>query len=68
MEKNLKQTPSNCLKVVLFGPESSGKTTLSRELASYYNTHWVEEYAREYLQNKWDQEKKICELEDIIPI
>ncbi|MBT3738665.1 MAG: ATP-binding protein, partial [Candidatus Marinimicrobia bacterium] len=53
---------------VLFGPESSGKTTLSRELASYYNTHWVEEYAREYLQNKWDQEKKICELEDIIPI
>tara|TARA_B100000809_G_scaffold150569_1_gene148065 strand:- start:149 stop:715 length:567 start_codon:yes stop_codon:yes gene_type:complete len=68
MEKNLKQTPSNCLKVVLFGPESSGKTTLSRELASYYNTHWVEEYAREYLQNKWNQEKKICELEDIIPI
>jgi len=68
MEKNLKQTPSNCLKVVLFGPESSGKTTLSRELASYYNTHWVEEYAREYLQNKWDQEKKICELEDIISI
>jgi NadR type nicotinamide-nucleotide adenylyltransferase len=68
MEKNLKQTSSDCLKVVLFGPESSGKTTLSRELANYYNTYWVEEFAREYLQNKWDKEKKICELEDIIPI
>ena len=68
MEKNLKQTSSDCLKVVLFGPESSGKTTLSRELANYYNTYWVEEFAREYLQNKWDKEKKICELKDIIPI
>jgi NadR type nicotinamide-nucleotide adenylyltransferase len=47
MEKNLKQTSSDCFKVVLFGPESSGKTTLSRELANYYNTYWVEEYARE---------------------
>ena len=68
MEKNLKQTSSDCFKVVLFGPESSGKTTLSRELANYYNTYWVEEYAREYLQNKWNKEKRICELKDIIPI
>ena len=68
MEKNLKQTSSDCLKVVLFGPESSGKTTLSRELANYYNTYWVEEFAREYLQNKWNKEKKNCELKDIIPI
>ena len=29
MEEKLKQQPSNCLKVVLFGPESTGKTTLS---------------------------------------
>ena len=53
MEKALKQQPSNCIKVVLFGPESSGKTTLSRQLARYYNSVWVPEYAREYLQNKW---------------
>ena len=33
MEKNLKQITSDCLKVVVFGPESSGKTTLSRALA-----------------------------------
>ena len=68
MEKNLKQANSDCIKVVLFGPESSGKTTLSRELSKYYNTLWVEEFARKYLQEKWDNEKKICELSDIIPI
>jgi NadR type nicotinamide-nucleotide adenylyltransferase len=68
MEKNLKQANSDCIKVVLFGPESSGKTTLSRELSKYYNTLWVEEFARKYLQKKWDNEKKICELSDIIPI
>ena len=68
MEKNIIQANSDCIKVVLFGPQSSGKTTLSRELSKYYNTLWVEEFARKYLQKKWDNEKKICELSDIIPI
>lgn len=36
-------------KVVIIGPESTGKSTLSEQLASYYNTSWVPEYAREYL-------------------
>ena len=35
MEEYLKQEPADCLKVVLFGPESTGKTTLSRQLARY---------------------------------
>ncbi|WP_338356388.1 ATP-binding protein [Yeosuana marina] len=68
MEKNLKQQPSNCIKVVLFGPESTGKTTLSRHLARYYNSVWVPEYAREYLQNKWNEERKTCEPKDLLPI
>lgn len=68
MEKALKQQPSNCIKVVLFGPESSGKTTLSRQLARYYNSVWVPEYAREYLQNKWNNERKTCEPKDLLPI
>lgn len=68
MEKNLKQVKSDCLKVVLYGPESSGKTTLSRELAKYYNTIWIEEFAREYLQEKWNKENKTCELKDMLPI
>ncbi len=68
MEKNLEQQPATCIKVVLFGPESTGKTTLSRQLARYYNSIWVPEYAREYLQNKWNNERKTCELEDLLPI
>ncbi|MCS3798178.1 AAA family ATPase [Niastella sp. OAS944] len=36
-------------KVVIIGPESTGKSTLSEQLAKHYNTTWVPEYAREYL-------------------
>ncbi|OYX23661.1 MAG: nicotinate-nucleotide adenylyltransferase [Flavobacteriales bacterium 32-35-8] len=68
MEEKFKQQPTNCIKVVLFGPESTGKTTLSLQLARYYNSVWVPEYAREYLQNKWNNERKTCEPEDLLPI
>jgi NadR type nicotinamide-nucleotide adenylyltransferase len=68
MEEKLKQLPANCIKVVIFGPESTGKTTLSRQLARYYNSVWVPEYAREYLQNKWNNERKTCTQEDLLPI
>lgn len=36
-------------KVVIIGPESTGKSTLCKQLAAHYQTTWVEEYAREYL-------------------
>lgn len=68
MEKNLQQQSANIIKIVLFGPESTGKTTLSRQLARHYNTVWVPEYAREYLQNKWNNTRKTCEKADFIPI
>ena len=68
MEKKLTQKPINLVKVVLFGPESTGKTTLSRHLARHYNTVWAPEFAREYLQEKWNNERKTCEKEDLIPI
>lgn len=68
MEEQLAQQPSNCIKVVLFGPESTGKTTLSEKLARHYNSVWVPEYAREYLQDKWNNERKTCEAEDLLPI
>lgn len=38
-------------KVCVLGPECTGKTDLSKFLASHYNTSWVEEYARPYLGN-----------------
>lgn len=68
MEKTLKQTNRNIVKIVLFGPESTGKTTLAKQLARHYNTVWVPEYAREYLQNKWNNERKTCENSDLLPI
>lgn len=68
MEKALKQQPINLVKVVLFGPESTGKTTLSSQLARHYNTVWAPEFAREYLQDKWNNERKTCEQSDLIPI
>lgn len=68
MEKRLRQIDINLVKVVLFGPESTGKTTLSNQLARYYNTVWAPEFARKYLQDKWNNEGKICEQKDILPI
>lgn len=68
MEEKLRQEPSDLIKIVLYGPESTGKTTLARQLAKHYNTVWVPEYAREYLQKKWDDDQKICELHDLVPI
>lgn len=68
MEEKLKQQPSHCLKVVLFGPESTGKTTLAARLAAHYNTVWVEEYMRDYLQRKWDMHKEVCQPDDLVPI
>lgn len=34
---------------MVIGPESTGKSTLCRQLADYYQTDWVPEYARAYL-------------------
>lgn len=35
--------------IVLTGPACTGKSTLARELAQYYDSIFVEEYAREYI-------------------
>jgi NadR type nicotinamide-nucleotide adenylyltransferase len=36
-------------KVVIIGPESTGKSTLSELLAQHFETLWCPEFAREYL-------------------
>lgn len=36
-------------KIVVIGPESTGKSSLCAALAAHYATDWVREYAREYL-------------------
>jgi len=36
-------------KVVVIGPEGTGKSTLCEKLAEHYHTNWCPEYARAYL-------------------
>jgi len=67
MEEKLRQQASDCLKIVLFGPQSTGKTTLANQLAAYYNTIMVPEYARTYAETK-HHENKLLDASDILPI
>lgn len=38
------------IKVVITGPESTGKSTLSKQLADYFKGEMVEEFSRTYLE------------------
>jgi NadR type nicotinamide-nucleotide adenylyltransferase len=60
-------------RIVVIGPESTGKSTLCEQLAAHYKTFWVKEYAREYLlkngtsytfENLLDIAKGQLQLED----
>jgi NadR type nicotinamide-nucleotide adenylyltransferase len=51
-------------KIVLFGSESTGKTTLAQQLAAHYQTVWVPEYSRIYQE----QQGYTPALQDVIPI
>jgi HTH-type transcriptional repressor of NAD biosynthesis genes len=59
---------SGLVKIVLYGPESTGKTTFAKALAAHYNTKWVPEYAREFLQEKFDRGEGECQIQDLLPI
>jgi NadR type nicotinamide-nucleotide adenylyltransferase len=37
-------------RIAVTGPESTGKSILAEQLASHFQTSWVPEYAREYLE------------------
>jgi len=68
MEENLKQQATSTIKITMFGPESTGKTTLAKQLAEHFETVWAPEFARDYLQLKWDTHKQICEPDDLLHI
>lgn len=48
-------------KICVIGPESCGKTTLTHQLAEYFHTIAIDEYARGYLASKNNE----CIYEDI---
>ncbi len=68
MEENLKQQPTDKIRIALYGPESTGKTTLAKQLAEHFQSVWIPEFARDYLQEKWNRSKEICQPEDLLPI
>ena len=51
MEKRFNKNKPKYRKIVLTGPESTGKTWLTKQLAMHYQTNWITEYAREYIEN-----------------
>ncbi len=51
-------------RIAITGPESTGKSTLASDLAKYYKTVWVPEYAREYLEKI----NRPYQYEDIVEI
>ena len=66
---NLTQhTPKSVFKVAVLGAESTGKTTLCRDLSAHFRSPWVPEYMRTYLQGKWDSEQATCTWDDLLPI
>lgn len=67
MEETLKQRQSNCIKIVLFGPESTGKTILVKKLAAFYNTFWVPEFSRIYAEQKAKLNEGLTQ-DDVLPI
>ncbi|WP_322551475.1 DUF4301 family protein [Flavobacterium psychraquaticum] len=68
MEEEFKQIRSNIIKIAMYGPESTGKTTLSTQLAAHYNDGWIPEFARDFLQEKWNKNQEVCTEEDLIAI
>jgi NadR type nicotinamide-nucleotide adenylyltransferase len=54
----------NVLKIAITGPESTGKSQLAEELAAHYNTVFVPEYARGYI----DRLNHAYEQHDILEI
>jgi NadR type nicotinamide-nucleotide adenylyltransferase len=49
-KKHMKhQSPNTLLKIVVIGPESTGKSTLCESLSKHFETDWCREYARAFL-------------------
>lgn len=61
----MEQRESDLIKIVLVGPESTGKTTLAKALAEHFGTVWVREYLREFSHEKFQNKNRAVEEEDL---
>ena len=68
MEENLKQQHTSVVKIVLFGPENNDKSKLSSRLATHFDSEWVADYAKEFLQKTLGKTQEFHEPEDLLPI
>jgi len=68
MEEKVAQDQSLIKRVVICGPESTGKSTMTRNLAAHFKTNFVDEFARDFLQNKWNNKQEVCSKEDLLEI
>jgi len=53
------------MRIGIIGPESTGKTTLAKELAQQFKGTYVPEYAREYIERKGTRDvtyDELCEI------
>ena len=53
------------MRIGIIGPESTGKTTLAKDLAERYHGVYVPEYAREYVEHKGTTDvtyDELCEI------
>ena len=53
------------VRIVIIGPESTGKSTLTKQLAAHYNAPYVEEFARTYLEARKESSYEWKDLEAI---
>src|SRR5690606_2690257 len=63
MEKDLERR--KLIKIALVGPESTGKTTLAKLLATHFNTTWAREFLREFAEEKLQKENKMVTWADL---
>ena len=54
----------NPKRILILGPESTGKSTLAKDLAIHFGEPWVPEFAREYLERL----ERPYQFEDLVEI